>query len=92
MANFKAVMRLFKKFTQSTNESVMDRLYRWMFGQLSINGITLDLDSTVMTRYGAQEGVERGYKPDQTRTCQPSSLDGLCRRYAHDCQLLAASG
>ena len=39
---------------------VMDSLYRWMFGQLSINGITLDLDSTVMTRYGAQEGAARG--------------------------------
>lgn len=63
MANFQAVMRLFNKFTQATNESVMDSLYRWMFGQLSINGITLDLDSTVMTRYGAQEGAARGYNP-----------------------------
>ena len=63
MANFKAVMRLFNKFTQSTNESVMDALYHWMFSQLSINGITLDLDSTVMTRYGAQEGAARGYNP-----------------------------
>ncbi|MEQ1600970.1 MAG: hypothetical protein ABL885_04260 [Methylophilaceae bacterium] len=33
MANFKAVMRLFNKFTQGTNESVMDALYRWMWGQ-----------------------------------------------------------
>jgi hypothetical protein len=63
MANFKAVMRLFNKFTQDTNETVMDSLYRWMFGQLSINGITLDLDSTVMTRYGAQQGAARGYNP-----------------------------
>ena len=63
MANFKAIMRLFNKFTQATNESTMDALYRWMFGQLSINGITLDLDSTVMTRYGAQIGAARGYNP-----------------------------
>jgi hypothetical protein len=63
MANFKAVMRLFNKFTQNTNETVMDSLYQWMFGQLSINGITLDLDSTVITRYGTQEGVARGYNP-----------------------------
>ena len=34
-------MRLFRKFTQSTNESVMDSLYQWLFGQISINGITL---------------------------------------------------
>ena len=63
MANFKAIMRLFKKFTQDTNESVMDSLYQWMFNQININGITLDLDSTVMTRYGVQEGAARGYNP-----------------------------
>ena len=63
MANFKAVMRLFNKFTQASNEAVMDSLYRWLFGQLSLNGLTLDLDSTVMTRYGAQEGAARGYNP-----------------------------
>lgn len=37
MTYFKAVMRLFNTFTQGTNESVMDSLYRWMYGQLSIN-------------------------------------------------------
>jgi hypothetical protein len=63
MANFKAVMRLFNKFTQSSNESLMGSLYQWMFGQITINGITLDLDSTVMTRYGTQEGAARGYNP-----------------------------
>ena len=63
MANFKAVMRLFSKFTQGTNEVVMDSLYRWMFGQIAIDGITLDLDSTVMSRYGAQDGAVRGYNP-----------------------------
>jgi len=50
IANFKAVMRLFKKFSQNTNEPVMDSLYQWMFSH--INGITLDLDFPVMTRYG----------------------------------------
>ena len=63
MAHFKAVMRLFNKFTQSSNEVVMDTLYRWLCDQLSINGLTLDLDSTVMTRYGTQEGAARGYNP-----------------------------
>ena len=63
MANFKAVMRLFGKFTQSLNESVMDALYRWLFGLIAITGLTLDLDSTVMTRYGTQEGAARGYNP-----------------------------
>ena len=63
MSKFKAVMRLFKKFSHSTNEMVMDALYQWMFNQITINGITLDVDSTVMTRCGTQQGAARGYNP-----------------------------
>ena len=65
MANFKAVMRLFRKFTQATNERVLGSLYRWLFAQLAVDGLTLDLDSTVMTRYGQQEGAVRGYNPQK---------------------------
>ena len=54
-------MRLFGKFTQRLNDAVRDDLYRWLFGKIAINGVTLDLDSTVMTRYGTQEGAARGY-------------------------------
>lgn len=63
MANFKAVIRLFSKFDQRTNDRVFGALYAWLFGQLQIDGLTLDLDSTVMTRYGTQEGAVRGYNP-----------------------------
>lgn len=42
MANFKAVMRLFNRFTQSSNNEVMDNVCRWMFGHIRINGVTLD--------------------------------------------------
>lgn len=63
MANFKAVIRLFRKFDQPTNDRVFGRLYAWLFGQLQMDGLTLDLDSTVMTRYGTQEGAARGYSP-----------------------------
>lgn len=63
MANFKAVMRLFRKFTQATNEHVFERLYGWLFAQLAVDRLTLDLDSTVMTRYGQQDGAARGYNP-----------------------------
>ena len=63
MANFKAIMRLFRKFDQATTAEVFGRLYRWFFGNLHIDHLTLDLDSTVMTRYGQQEGAARGYNP-----------------------------
>ncbi|MGH9959988.1 MAG: IS1380 family transposase [Pyrinomonadaceae bacterium] len=63
MANFKAIQRLFKRFDQGTNQRVFGRLWRDIFRQLAIDGVTLDLDSTVMTRYGEQAGAVRGYNP-----------------------------
>lgn len=63
MANFKAVMRLFRKFSHGANQQVFGNLYRWWFEQLSLDHLTLDMDSTVMTRYGEQEGAARGYNP-----------------------------
>jgi len=65
MANFKAVMRLFRKFDQATNERVFGAWYAGLFSQLRIGGLTLDLDSTVMTRYGTQEGTAVGYNPQK---------------------------
>ena len=63
MANFKAVMRLFNKFTQSRVDHVFDHWYAWLFERVRVHGLTLDLDSTVMTRYGSQQGAVRGYNP-----------------------------
>lgn len=63
MANFKATMRLFRKFDQTMNDEVFGQWFSWLFTQLRIGGLTLDLDSTVMTRYGEQEGTARGYNP-----------------------------
>lgn len=36
--------------------------YRWLFDPLRLNPITLDVDSTVLTRWGSQiEGAAKGY-------------------------------
>ncbi|MDP3309191.1 transposase, partial [Methylotenera sp.] len=40
-------------------------MYQWQFQQLGVDGLTLDLDSTVMTRHGVQEGSARGYNPSK---------------------------
>ena len=64
MAGHRAISRLFGKFTQASCQTVFDTLYAWMFDQLRFDGLTLDLDSTVMTRYGLQqEGAKPGYNP-----------------------------
>ncbi len=63
MAGHKSVQRYFRKFGQATNQRVFQELYRWFFEHLHFDNFTLDLDSTVMSRYGQQEGARRGYNP-----------------------------
>ena len=64
MANFKAITRLFGRCTQAVNDRVFGSLYHWLFEQLQIGRVTLDLDSTVITRFGEQQaGAARGYNP-----------------------------
>ena len=59
----RAYQRYFGKFTQAINQRVFDSLYEWFFSELCFNNYTLDFDSTVMERYGDQEGAEVGYNP-----------------------------
>lgn len=59
----RAYQRYFGKFTQAINQRVFDSLYGWFFSELCFDNYTLDFDSTVMERYGDQEGAEVGYNP-----------------------------
>ena len=63
-AGHKAIVRLFSRFDMLTNERVQAEAYRWLFGKIqALKRLTLDLDSTVITRTGTQEGASRGYNP-----------------------------
>jgi hypothetical protein len=55
--------RFFQKFDYEKNTEVFTRLNRWFFNQLTFDNYTLDVDSTVLTRYGDQEGARKGYNP-----------------------------
>ena len=49
-----------------TNERVQAEVYRWFFGKISaLKRVTLDVDSTVITRNGNQQGAARGYNPNR---------------------------
>lgn len=61
MAGHKAIQRFFKKFDLSTNQRVFTGLYQWFFSNLKFDNFTLDIDSSVYTRYGMQEGAKKGY-------------------------------
>ena len=57
--------RFFRKFTQKRNGEVFPELQKWFIHQVKIEEITLDVDSTVITRYGTQEGSAKGYNPQK---------------------------
>ena len=55
--------RFFGKFSDKRNSELFPELHRWMMEQVHLSEITLDLDSTVITRSGQQEGSAKGYNP-----------------------------
>jgi hypothetical protein len=55
--------RFFSKFDQAKNQRISDYFYSWIFDNFKFDNFTLDIDSSVMTRYGSQEGSKKGYNP-----------------------------
>jgi len=56
--------RFFHKFDMKRSDSVFKELNRWFFEQWKIDNVTLDVDSSVLTRYGdQQQGANKGYNP-----------------------------
>lgn len=80
-----AYKRFFSKFDQATNQRVGDHLFGWHFNQLRFDDFTLDLDSSVVTRYGFQQGAQKGYNPTKRgrRSHQPLMA------FVADCNMVA---
>ena len=57
--------RFFGKFSQKRNTEVFPKLQDWFFNQLGVDNLTIDFDRTVITRYGEQQGSEKGYNPNK---------------------------
>ena len=55
--------RFFHKFSWERNNEVFPKLQHKFFEQINVGSLTIDLDSTVITRYGNQEGASKGYNP-----------------------------
>ncbi len=55
--------RFFGKFSQQRNTAVFPSLQKWFFSQIQVNDITLDIDITVITKSGNQEGIAKDYNP-----------------------------
>jgi hypothetical protein len=63
MASVSTFTRFFRRFGQKQVEEVFAYLSDWFWQRVSGGSWTVDLDSSVLTRYGEQEGSERGYNP-----------------------------
>ncbi|MCS6824938.1 MAG: IS1380 family transposase [Cytophagaceae bacterium] len=57
--------RFFRKFSLKENTRIFTRLNEWFFNQLHFDNYVLDVDSSVLTRYGEQEGSRVGYNPQK---------------------------
>jgi hypothetical protein len=55
--------RFFHKFSWMKNNEVFPQLQYKFLEQIDIGALTIDLDSSVITRYGNQEGAKKGYNP-----------------------------
>ena len=63
MAGCKSFQGFFNKHTTAVNHNVFTPLYQWFFGNLQFDNYTLDVDSSIFTRYGNQGGSSKGYNP-----------------------------
>ena len=59
--------RFFRRFTAGKVTEVFESLLRWQLGLIALNEEILDLDSSIMERYGKQEGAYLGYNPKKHR-------------------------
>jgi hypothetical protein len=57
--------RFFHKFSWERNNAVFPTLQQRFLRQIDVGPLTIDLDSTVITRYGEQEGAKSGYNPNK---------------------------
>jgi hypothetical protein len=86
MAGHKAFQRYFDKFGVSGNYRIFSGLYQWFFEQLHFDNYSLDVDSTVLTRYGNQEGSAKGHnakKPGRKSHHPLIAIVAECRMVAN---------
>jgi len=63
MPSQSTLSRFFPKYDQDLSDEIFSGLFTWWFTEMGQKNLTLDIDSTVITRYGHQEGAEKGYNP-----------------------------
>ena len=63
MPDQSTLSRFFRKYDRHHSTDIFTELNKWWFSTIQKGYLTVDFDSTVITRYGEQEGVAVGYNP-----------------------------
>lgn len=61
------VRNFFRRFGQAQIAGFFPSLWQWFFAQQPARSCMLDLDSTVLQRFGHQEGAAHGYNPTRPK-------------------------
>ena len=56
--------RFFKKFSIELNDSIFPSIQKHLMDRVGLEKMTIDIDSTVITRHGKQEYARKGYNPN----------------------------
>jgi hypothetical protein len=70
--------RFFRKFSIEGNDLLFTELMRRWWSRMEVRKLTIDVDSTVITRYGHQEGAEVGYNPAKHGRASHHPLMAFC--------------
>jgi hypothetical protein len=63
MADQSTFSRFFRKHSLELNDQIFPSLMSGFFEKIHFDKMTIDIDSTVITRFGEQENAEVGYNP-----------------------------
>lgn len=70
--------RFFKKFNRTMNDNIFPIAQKHLFDQVDIKKMTIDIDSTVITRYGDQEYAKKGYNKGKKGKVSHHPLIAFC--------------
>lgn len=70
--------RFFQKWDKSINDDIFPALQKRIFSQVSVDKMTVDIDSTVITRHGHQEHAVKGYNPEKRGKPSHHPLIAFC--------------
>lgn len=78
MASASTFQRFFHKFDDKLNAKIFWPIMKFVFSKVNIAHMTIDLDSSVITRYGKQEKAEVGYNPQKKGRPSHHPLMAFC--------------